>query len=170
MDLYLVRHAAAAPRGPEGEDHLRPLTADGRKSFAAAVEGMARLGLKFDRLYHSPLLRAVETAELMLPLVDGESVVTPLLADDPDLSLLREISGERVALVGHEPWMGELTAWLIHNDRDLGTGFRVKKGSVIWLRGEPVPGRMELYGFFPPKILRLLSRPEPPDGGVSNAT
>jgi phosphohistidine phosphatase len=160
MDLYLIRHATAVPRGGDLEDFLRPLTVEGKRAFAVAVEGMARLGWSFDRLYHSPLLRAVETAELLLPLVQGESVSTALLADDPNMRLLHDLSGKSVALVGHEPWMSDLTAWLIHNDRDIGNGFRIKKGGVVWLRGEPAPGRMELRGFFPPKVLRTLSRGE----------
>lgn len=158
MDLYLVRHAKAVPRSADMEDALRPLTPDGKKSFAVAVEGLARLGVTFDRLYHSPLLRAVETAELLIPLVHGESVSTVQLADDPSSALLRELSGRRVALVGHEPWMGELAAWLIHDDRSAADGFVVKKGGVIWLEGDPAPGKMLLRGFFPPKVLRALSR------------
>lgn len=159
MELYLIRHAKAAPRSPNLEDALRPLTPEGKKSFAMAVEGMARLGLTFDRLYHSPWLRAVETAELLIPLVRGESVSTAHLADDPSSALLRELSGRRVALVGHEPWMGEMAGWLVHGDRDAGDGYVIKKGGVVWLEGNPAPGQMVLRGFFPPKVLRALSRP-----------
>ena len=163
MELYLIRHAPAAPRSAGMDDALRPLTPEGKRSFATEVEGLARLGITFDRLYHSPLLRAVETAELLIPIVQGESVSTSLLADDPGLPLLRDLSGRRVALVGHEPWMSELTAWLIHDDPGLSDAFVVKKGGVVWLDGEPAPGHMSLRGFFPPKVLRALSRPQAGD-------
>ncbi|GAB4328222.1 MAG: histidine phosphatase family protein [Candidatus Zixiibacteriota bacterium] len=159
MDLYLIRHAKAAPRSPELEDALRPLTPEGKRAFAIAVEGMARLGLTFDRLYHSPWLRAVETAELLIPLVHGETVSTMHLADDPSSALLRELSGQRVALVGHEPWTSELVGWLIHGDRAAGDGFCIKKGGMVWLEGKPAPGQMVLRAFLPPKVLRALSRP-----------
>jgi phosphohistidine phosphatase len=85
-------------------------------------------------------------------------VSTSLLADDPGSALLREIAGRRVALVGHEPWMGELAAWLLHSDREAGSSFVIKKGGVVWLEGNPSPGQMTLRGFFPPKALRAMSR------------
>ena len=157
MDLFLIRHAAAVARSGDLEDALRPLTAEGKQKFAPVVEGMSRLGFRFDRLYHSPLLRAVETAELIMPLVKGESVATSLLAEEPGAGLLRELSGNRVALVGHQPWLGDLAAWLLYNDRHLGMAFDIKKGGVVWLNGDVAPGRMVLRAFLAPRILRAFS-------------
>ncbi|MBL8971088.1 MAG: histidine phosphatase family protein, partial [Myxococcales bacterium] len=113
MQLFLVRHAIATPPAPERPDAARPLTAEGRTRFVKAVRGLKALGWRFDRLYHSPLVRAVQTAELLQPLVDGPTVVMPDLARAPDEEMLAHLEGSKVALVGHEPHLGTLLAWLV---------------------------------------------------------
>lgn len=154
MNLYLIRHAPAE-EGPL--DEARPLSPEGERRFKKAVRGLGRLGVRLDRLYHSPLLRAVQTANLLAPLLEGESEVAPALAEPPGegvLDLLRE--GERVGLVGHEPWLSQLAAWLAFGDPQLGEGLALKKGGVAWLQGEARPGGMRLRALFPPRVLRAL--------------
>ena len=123
MELFVIRHGIAVPGSMLLADADRPLTPEGRKRFSQAVAGLQRLGVRCDRLYHSPWLRAV---------------------------------GERVALVGHQPWLGELVYWLLMGDQANGSGFAFKRGGVAWLEGRPTPGRMMLRAFLPPKVLRGL--------------
>lgn len=168
MQLYLIRHAVAAdhPEGPAPDrlpgtvdpaDAARPLTPRGARRFEDAVRGLSRVGVRFDRLLHSPLLRAVETAELLEPLLRGESVVTPHLAAAPAGPLLAELrSGEHVAVVGHQPWLGELLGLLVFGTREAGDGVTWKKGGVAWLEGAPEPGGMSLCALWPPKLLRAV--------------
>ena len=82
--------------------------------------------------------------------------VETLLARRPSQDLLDAVAGERVALVGHQPWLGELVDWLITGDQGDGRGFAFKRGGVAWLEGRPKPGRMVLRAFLPPKALRAL--------------
>jgi phosphohistidine phosphatase len=156
-DLFLIRHAPADTSEPEGSGDARPLTPVGRKRFRRAVRGMDRLGIRFDRLYHSPLLRAAETAELCRSLLDGESVVAPGLAGSPDEALLQSIDGESVALVGHQPWLSELLAWLVFGSPDRAPKVVLKKGGVAWLRGDFAPGGMALHALFRPRSLRAVA-------------
>ena len=61
--------------------------------------------------------------------------------------------GETVAVVGHEPWLSELIAWLVVGEpADGDARFRMKKGGVAQLRGTPRPGRMQLRALLPPKL------------------
>ena len=62
-------------------DAERPLTPQGRERFAQAVLGLQRLEVRLDRLYHSPWLRAVETAALLRPILEGEVVFTDAEGD-----------------------------------------------------------------------------------------
>jgi len=158
MELFVIRHAVAVPRGPGLEDAARPLTRRGRTRFERAVRGLDRLGVRFDRLYHSPWLRAVETADALDRLVDGEKVPTARLAQTPEKGLLDELEGDRVGLVGHEPWLGELVALLLLGKRDAGAKLALKKGGVAWLTGDPRPGGASLHACLTPKILRKLAR------------
>jgi phosphohistidine phosphatase len=155
MDLFVIRHGVAEPRRDDLQDERRELTPEGRKELARAVRGLGRLGVRFDRLLHSPWLRAVQTAELFATLVDGSTEVTRGLARSPDKELLGLLSGDRAAVVGHEPWLGELVSWLVTGDPGHG-GFELEKGAVAWLRGEPRPGRMAVVAVLPPDILRRV--------------
>lgn len=158
MELFLIRHAPAEEATPEQPDSDRALTPKGRKRMERAARGLKRLDVQFDQLRHSPLLRALQTAELLVPLLQGESVADPRLTEPPGEALLADLHGERVALVGHQPWLGDLAAWLVTGDRAHGAGFALEKGGVAWLSGEPAPGRMSLIGFFPLRGLRRMGR------------
>jgi phosphohistidine phosphatase len=156
MELFVIRHAIAVPGSMFLADVDRPLSPKGRMRFAEAVLGLQCLKVRFDRLYHSPWLRAVETAELLTPVLDGKAVCSPALACAPSQDLLDALLGARVALVGHEPWLGELVAWLTTGVPPHGSVFAFKRGGVAWLQGQPQPGRMVLQAFLPPKVLREL--------------
>jgi phosphohistidine phosphatase len=156
MQLFIIRHAVAVPRSKERKDASRPLTERGRRQWRRAVRGLERLGLRFDRVYHSSWRRAVETAEALSNLIDGESVATDRLAQSPTPALLRELVGARVALVGHQPWLGELIELLVAGGSGGGTWLELDKGGLAWLEGEPRPHRMVLRALLPPKVLRAV--------------
>ena len=101
-------------------------------------------------------MRAVQTADELSRLLRGESRVTLSLAQAPTASLLGEVRGaESAALVGHEPWMSDLLALCLGREAtNLPVAY--KKGAVAWLRGEPVPGRLQLVAFLPPRVLVKL--------------
>lgn len=160
-----MRHALALPPEGEGEeaDDRRPLAPKGVKRFRQVVRGLKVLGVRLDTLLTSPKRRALETAELLADLLEGESRVSPHLALPPSLALLEEVPREGcVALVGHEPYLSELLAWLLFGDflgesarGSAGERFLLKKGGVAWLEGEPRPGGMVLRALLPPKVFRL---------------
>lgn len=159
LELFVVRHAIAEERAPSKEDASRALTERGRERFAQGVRGLARLGLSFDRIDHSPWLRAVQTAELLAPRLEraGRTRVSAGLAAAPSRELLDGLGAGRVAVVGHEPWLSELVALLVSGDAGHGAGFEMKKGGVAWLEGEPRPGAMTLRALLPPRALRRLA-------------
>src|SRR5919197_1516290 len=149
MELFVIRHAIAVPGSMLLADADRPLSPKGRKRFSQAVLGLQCLKVRFDRLYHSPWIRAVDTAELLAPVLDGTAVCSPALARAPSQDMLDALVGARVALVGHEPWMGELVAWVATGALLHGSAFAFKRGGVAWLEGQPQPGRMVLQAFLP---------------------
>jgi phosphohistidine phosphatase len=159
MDLYLVRHAIAGAAGPGQADAARTLTDEGRARMERAVRGLGRLGVAFDLLRHSPWTRAVETADLLMPLCQGESVVEPLLAAPPGAALVAALAAgaqQRVALVGHQPWLGELAGLLLFASKAPGDRLSWRKGAVAHLVGEPRAGAMVLAAFWPPRALRRI--------------
>jgi phosphohistidine phosphatase len=160
VDLFVVRHAAAeslagsvpGASGP-ATDAERPLSARGRERFTKVVCELHRIDLRLARVEHSPLLRAVQTAELLAPLLDGPRVVNQALTAAPTASLLAGLSTDKTALVGHDPYVSALVAMLCFGDPSRGGGLRFSKGAVAWLEGEPKRGGMQLRAFLPPKFL-----------------
>ena len=150
MDLFLIRHAIAEERRVGLADEDRVLTERGRERFNAVVESLQRSGFRFDRVYHSPWRRAVQTAELLGPIAEGPFVAADGLACAPEPRFFASLEGEQVACVGHEPWMGEALS-LLATGSPFGLSLAFKKGGVGWLRGEPQPGAMELRALLPPR-------------------
>ncbi len=163
MDLWLIRHAVAEDASIEGDDARRALTPEGRERFARGVRGLGRIGARFDLVLHSPLLRAQETADLLEPLIDGETACTSALAREPGDGLLAELDGGVVALVGHEPWLTQTLTWLVFGwrvyEQDPAAALvEFKKGAAAHLVGEPRPGAMRLAALYPPAALRAFGR------------
>jgi phosphohistidine phosphatase len=117
--FYLVRHGKAeAPQG--GDDDARRLTADGRDAFAALARALAP-SLPLRRIVASPCARARETAGILAAATGAPAVVEPALAPGRSgaealLARGRE-AGDGVALVGHNPEMGEAVAHAGRVDR-----------------------------------------------------
>lgn len=158
MEIFVVRHAIAVPGRPDLPDAARPLTREGRRRFQRAVRGMERLGIRFDRLYHSPWLRAVETAEILARLVrdDGETAVEPALSRPPDSRLLTALQGDEIAVVGHEPWLSALVSMLLLGTAKPADRFDFRKGGLAWLEGDLKPRGMRMRAFLPPRALRRI--------------
>jgi len=115
--LYLVRHGKAEP----GEDdNLRRLTDGGRKSVQRVGRRLADAGVHVNRIDHSGLIRARETAEILAGAVGGDvRAVEGLGPTDNVASAARHVNGnEDIMLVGHLPFMERMASYLLTGDAD----------------------------------------------------
>jgi|SRR6185295_9225236 phosphohistidine phosphatase len=168
MELYLIRHGLAQQLGLKNDftDERRTLTAEGRDRMREVSRGLRKLGVQLDLLITSPLVRAVETAELVaeaLALNKKEIIQTAGLAPggsaDELFSEIKSYTGvESAGLVGHEPYLGELAARMVQSTGHLAISLR--KGGVCCINVvETVPSfRGELVWLMTPKQLRLLAK------------
>lgn len=158
MRLFVIRHAIAEEAAPGQDDASRALTRDGIKKARQVVKGLRSLDVTFERVLTSPWLRARDTAALLAPLSDAAPILTDLLTQAPRAELLALIAetGADTAVVGHEPWLGELIAWLAFGDTRHGEALALKKAGVVWLEGSAVPGGMQLCALVPPRIARVV--------------
>jgi phosphohistidine phosphatase len=163
IELYLVRHAPAAERGPEWpDDTVRPLTPEGAAKFRKAVAGLAALGVQIDLVLTSPLVRCRQTAEILASGMPGRPRAQAIDALGPGAGVtgaLAEVARvarrPRVALVGHEPDLGLLAARLAGLKRPL--AFR--KGAVCRIDVDSLPpgGPGRLVWFVAPRMLRRMA-------------
>lgn len=124
MQLLIIRHADAGARDPARwpDDTRRPISSRGRKRHRKMARRLRRRDLVPTLLLSSPWLRAWETAEITAGETGGPApVACEALADSPDLDRLAAAIGQPgpediVALVGHEPWAGELASLLLTGD------------------------------------------------------
>ena len=122
MDLYLIRHADALALG-EGninEDSERPLSDAGERQSTAVGKMFAKRGIRLDKLIASPLVRAQQTAAILmreLPAPAPELITTDALVPNAKsrklAKFLRSVTGERIGLVGHLPHLALWAGWLV---------------------------------------------------------
>jgi phosphohistidine phosphatase len=136
VKLYLVRHAEAIERTGTMADGDRYLTTKGRLAFRKIARRVRKTGIAPDVIFTSPLLRAVQTAEILAERLkhEGPVVVAKELSPGFDLRALRALlsgsgSPAEAAFVGHEPDLGDLAATLLA----LPGGFPLRKGAVLAL-------------------------------------
>ncbi len=153
MELWVIRHAIAAPALPGQSDDERPLTAEGRDAFLPLAEALKALQVRPSLVLSSPLVRAHQTAELLAPALGCPLHTSELLAEPPSAELLAGLGDRDVALVGHEPWVSQLVAWLVLGRKELGERFPFERGAVAHLHGRPSPGGMTLRAFLAPEHL-----------------
>jgi phosphohistidine phosphatase len=139
VKLYLVRHAEAIERSGATPDASRCLTTKGRLAFRKTARRVRKAGISPAVIFTSPLLRAVQTAEILAERLghEGPVVVTRELSPGFDLQALRSLlmgagSPEEAAFVGHEPDLGLLAAALMA----VPEGFPLRKGAVLALEVE----------------------------------
>lgn len=136
--LYLMRHAHAVS---EDEDPQRPLSEKGREQVqAVAAFFFGHNGIEVERIWHSPLLRARETADAFcdaLNITGSRREIDGLLPYDDIRGVARRLSGFGYPLlvVGHEPHLGRLTSMLVCGNVDQEI-VDFKKGAIVCLERE----------------------------------
>lgn len=163
-ELYLIRHGVAAEPGEAWpDDTKRPLTDQGVRRLRKAAAGLSELGVSFDVILSSPLVRARQTAEILAAGLQPRPPVTFSEALSPGAvysavldELAQHVRCRRIALVGHEPGIGALAARLMGSRRAL----EFKKGAVVRIDVPTLPptGAGALRWFLSPKLLRRLAK------------
>jgi phosphohistidine phosphatase len=137
MDLFLIRHTHAEDTVP---DELRTLSQRGRSQVRRLARFLRDSGaFAPEEIWHSPLVRAQETAALLglgarlrVPLREVAGL-TP--GDDPGQIARRLMQSTRsLAIVGHEPHLSALASLLVAGTPEP-VRFAMKKGAVLALEG-----------------------------------
>lgn len=161
LELYLIRHGVAAERGGEWpDDSKRPLTSDGIARLRKEAKALEDLDVSFDQIISSPLVRTRQTADVFAQMKSKPPVVTTdaLAPAGTPSGVIQEIAKHlrkgSIALVGHEPNLGELAAQLIGARQPL----EFKKGGICRIDFDvpPPKGLGTLKWFLTPKMLKKI--------------
>jgi phosphohistidine phosphatase len=162
MDLFIIRHAWAEERDEAKypDDALRPLTDAGRQRFTKMVAFLVPRGLKPRLIATSPMLRCVQTAEILATALGEKPKVVQrkelLPGGDPKKLFAwteeQAVGIEQIAWVGHAPDVSFFAALLIGQEDGW---MNFKKGAIAAIRSSDAPdfGRGELQWLVTAKVL-----------------
>ncbi|MCC5636507.1 phosphohistidine phosphatase SixA [Nostoc sp. CHAB 5844] len=163
MELYLIRHGIAQERQAGIKDEERHLTKEGRQKTEKVAQRLLKLDFQFDLIVTSPLVRARQTAEILVATGLGSQLEeSPHLAPGGHLSSWlvywlepkNYAQNTQLALVGHEPDLSnwaEIILW-----GEVKGCLVLKKAGMIGVKlpeAGSVVGRSQMFWLTPPKYL-----------------
>ena len=166
MELLILRHAIAFPKDATRwpDDVGRPLTPEGVKRARRAAAGLRRIATRPGLVLTSPLVRARDTAAIFAhaahwPKARECEALSPQGSPEGVLEALRQQAGkcDCVAVVGHQPHLGQLLALCLGGDARP-EAIELRKSGLVSLQfeGPPRSGQGVLRWSLTPRILRKL--------------
>lgn len=158
MELLLWRHAEAVDATPGQLDIERPLTKRGKSQARRVAAWLNEYRPKHLRILVSPAKRCQQTAQALALSYEVE----PTLGLGADLREVLNVAGwpeesarwdgsdKAVLLVGHQPTLGQLAAFLMCGEEH---DWNVKKGALWWFSGQDGNG-------WPETLLRAVIAPD----------
>jgi phosphohistidine phosphatase len=166
MKLYIVRHAIAVPRGtPDIQDDDRSLTEEGVLKMRQGAAGLRSLEYIPELILSSPLLRARQTADILLEAFGKGTQLKILPALSPSgarRDLYQSIAPyvnkrKSLMLVGHQPSLGEIAGDIVWGSPE--HFVELKKGGACAIEvermGDSPKGSM--ISLLTPSILRKVA-------------
>lgn len=168
MDIIVIRHGIALDadeaRTMGLSDAERPLTPTGMQRTRAAAAGLRATldGLGIDHIITSPLVRAVQTAEILAGYLDdptleeADALAPPVDMQALDAFLHTHFGDRRLLLVGHEPDLANWVCWGLTRRRDRLMAFKKAGAALLEFPGPPEGGTGTLRWLLTAQQLRAL--------------
>lgn len=164
MELYLIRHGIAQDKALNIKDEERALTKEGKEKTQKVAQRLVELDLHFDVMVTSPLVRAKQTAEILIAArLSSQLEESEYLTPEGNiynwiqnwLEPRNYSQSTQLALVGHEPNLSEWAEILLWGETK--GSLVLKKAGMIGIKlpevGSPV-GRSQMFWLTPPKYLQ----------------
>lgn len=163
MELYFIRHGIAQEATSEIKDEQRSLTEQGRKKTQKVAQRLKDLDLSFRLIATSPLVRAQQTAEILIStglssqleqcsyLAPGGSVENWV---EKWLKNQDYPPSTRLALVGHQPCLSNWAEILIWGEAK--NSLVLKKAGIIGIEipsTTPIKGQCQMFWLTPPRYM-----------------
>lgn len=139
MKLYFLRHAAALDGA---DDAKRPLSPTGRRQARKLSRALRRAGIAFDLAFTSPLVRAKQTADIVLDIANDARPIpaqeVSILLNDAEADTFADWlvrlppDAGHVLLVGHEPSLSARVRRLLGLER--AEALELSKGALACVK------------------------------------
>ncbi len=168
MILYLTRHAEAAKVGGTiTRDADRPLTDHGRDDARLMGAALSRLDPNIAAIITSPLVRAVQTGEIISQAVAGRPAVQTSNAIVPGFRpkrLLEEIiplgAGKSLVAVGHQPDLSAFIAYLVADQSPAAVAMAPCAVAKLSIADDDPSSGAQLLWLLTPEVVRSFT-PQP---------
>ena len=166
MELLVVRHGAAEDKDAFArtgqDDDLRPLTRGGQREMQDVARALQELVPEIDTLATSPLVRAVQTADILGQRYDRELETVDWLRPEAPYEEFAAWARshrdrKRVVIVGHEPHLSGLVSWLIAGPKRSVLELKKAGACLLDVEGKPGAGSATLVWLMGPKQLRRMT-------------
>ncbi|HMQ97891.1 MAG TPA: phosphohistidine phosphatase SixA [Ignavibacteria bacterium] len=167
MDIYIIRHGVAADLDNEiVEESYRYLTIHGRNHCRIVAQRLKDMKIRFDSILSSPLVRAVQTAEVFASVLkyDDEIKTAIELIGGNTFSrfaqlIKRHSHHNSIAVFGHAPDVNSFSLNLIKDNpvKDLQLNF--KNASVCKIKYDPASGKGKFGWFLNSENMKLVEAP-----------
>ncbi len=167
MDVYIIRHGVAADLDNEiVEESYRYLTIHGRNHCRIVAQRLKDMKIRFDSILSSPLVRAVQTAEVFASVLkyDDEIKTAIELIGGNSFSrfsqlIKRHSHHNSIAIFGHAPDVNSFSLNLIEDNpvKDLQLNF--KNASVCKIKYDPSSGEGKFGWFLNSENMKLIEAP-----------
>lgn len=135
MEVYLFRHGIAEDHAASGRDADRALTEEGKRKLHKVLKRARKVAVNPTLILSSPLVRAIETAQIAAEVLEYKSEIArtnALLPNATPRDVWAEIRAHRdepsILLAGHEPLFSQTVAYLLGSTRAM---VEFKKGALI---------------------------------------
>ena len=139
--IYLIQHGEAVDKET---NPTRPLTEKGRETVQEMGKFLQKHNCKVDTIWHSPKLRARETAEIISSCLGIEASsmceYKELEPNEPvkkTVKLIRKAQEQHLMLVGHLPHLSQLAGLLLCEDENKEI-IAFQKGGIVCLEFQEV--------------------------------
>lgn len=152
--IFLVQHGEAVDKKVNVE---RPLTDLGRKTISQMGNFLCSKNIKVDGIWHSPKLRAKETAEILATCLQLEKLLYEYKELEPEepvkkiIKLIQQSKEQNIMLVGHLPHLSQLAGLLLTGDEKK-EFIAFEKGGIVCLNYQDI-GVSVVRWFLVPSLL-----------------
>ena len=145
MKLYLVQHGIAVDKNVDPD---RPLTDEGQKEVEKVAFFVKPMELRIESLWHSPKIRAVQTAKLIADILGivNRTETQGLKPADEVKPIDKKIEKQNTDLmiVGHLPFLSKLASYLLTGNYEQ-SPVKFSKAGILCLTNEENVWQLEWY-------------------------
>jgi phosphohistidine phosphatase len=168
MDIYIIRHGVAAEIDNEiVEESYRYLTIHGRNHCRIVAQRLKDMKINFDSVISSPLVRAVQTAEVFASVLKYNNEIKTAIeliggnTYNRFLKLIKRNSHNKsIGIFGHAPDVNSFSMNLIKDNpvKDLQLNF--KNSSVCKINFDPASEKGTFEWFLNSENMKMIEAPK----------